>query len=619
MIKKCLFISLLTFIIVLQIVFPSSETLSKDIENDSIKKIIIIETESITLNPIAHDPDEDAINYRFSEPLNEYGNWQTTYGDAGEHKVTIIANDGDLSTSKEIIIIVNKKEEIPTIDSLFPKKSELTINEGSQISFKVVASDLNKDELSYVWSLDGEEVSKQNPYTYQTSYFDSGLHKIKLDLSDGTHTLNKEWEITVKNKDRAPNFESIKTTYMKENEIISLKLDVADPDNDELEIWAENLPEGASFVNQEFHWQPNYDTIRKDTVISKILHKLNFLYKRFKINFFVKSNDIIKKKSLKIWVKDVNRAPQLQYPLPIYVNEGELFFITPNATDADGDKISFSYSGWINKDSHTTSYEDAGKYKVRITASDGFLTDVKDVDIIVKNINRVPILELESQEIYENEKLTLEINPLDFDGDLLDISVIGLPRSAKLKENMLSWTPDYDFLKQQESKNIIIKFNVNDGDLNAEEELVITVHNKNRAPKIVNTSSLQALLVYKNSKIRFDVMAEDPDNDKLYYLWEFGFLEKYNASKSHLRTFKTTGKKTIKVIVSDGKESVSHTWNLNVVERPVKTEPKTIQKTETAKKVEESKLNLQPQKVKKPEPLPAPKKKQTFKTYKIEG
>jgi PKD repeat protein len=592
------------FIIVIQTASPANKTINET--TDSINKIILIETELINLTAQAHDPDEDPIGYSFTKPLDEYGNWQTTYGDAGEHKVIITASDGDLSTSEEILIIVKKKEEIPTIDSIFPKKTELTINEGSQILFKVIASDINKDELIYAWELDGEKISEQNTLLYQTDYFDAGLHNLALELSDGTHTLTKEWEISVKNKDRPPIFAPIKSAYMRENEEVILNLGISDPDNDSLEIWAENLPEGASLSDQEFSWQPNYDAVKKDTIITQVLHKLNLLYKRFKINFFVKSDDITKKRSLKIWVKDINRPPQLDYIPPMEVNEGEAFTIEPSAIDLDGDKISYSFSGWINKKSHTTGYEDAGKYTVRVTVSDGFLTDAKDVEIIVKDVNRAPVLDLKSEDIHENERLSLAINAIDFDGDFVNISAIGLPPSAKIKDNVLEWTPDYNFVKE-ETKDITIKLKADDGKIQSENDLILVVHNKNRAPEIINVTPSDDIPIFKNTKVKFKIVVEDPDNDNLQYLWEFGFLEKYNATNTHLRGFTKTGKKKIKVTITDGKDSVSHTWNINVVEKVVK-------KSETVKKVEDQ-LNLKP-KTAKPETGSSNKR---FKTYKIEG
>src|SRR3989338_4095103 len=83
----------------------------------SIKEFTVQETEKISLQADATDPDRDKLTTTYTLPLNEKGEWQTNYGDAGEYKSTITVSDGTESVSEGILILVNKKEEPPEISS----------------------------------------------------------------------------------------------------------------------------------------------------------------------------------------------------------------------------------------------------------------------------------------------------------------------------------------------------------------------------------------------------------------------------------------------------------------------------------------------------------------------
>ena len=103
----------------------------------------------VSLVPKAEDPDKDTLTFTFTSPLDDNGEWQTNYGDAGEYTVTITASDGLLTTSKEVLIIVKKKEEAPVLESFEPKDTLIKIdetgtvwwiNQGQKIGFSTMES-----------------------------------------------------------------------------------------------------------------------------------------------------------------------------------------------------------------------------------------------------------------------------------------------------------------------------------------------------------------------------------------------------------------------------------------------------------------------------------------------
>jgi len=331
--------------------------------SDAIKIITVNETDLVNLKPKAIDEDADILSYSFTPPLDEKGQWQTNYGDAGEYDMSVTVSDGQSSTSQDVLLVVKKRNIAPTIDSFAPQEPSLTIDEGNSIDFSITASDLNKDQLTYTWNLDNKKVSEDSTYNYKADYGDAGTHKIISIVSDGEAQTEKEWtidinkvdrkalldnlnditvtetdivklplpdfkkynldytisepignsniwqttyndagaydvtitikdrqflasktiKVTVKDKDRLPSFTPIETVWLQENQKATINLEASDPDNDKIEFSAGNLPEGATLKNNVFEWATNYDTVKKDSIIEKIVDKFHLLYRPVRI------------------------------------------------------------------------------------------------------------------------------------------------------------------------------------------------------------------------------------------------------------------------------------------------------------------------------------------------
>jgi len=222
--------------------------------------IKVQETDLVSLVPQAEDEDEDSITFTFSNPLDENGKWATNYGDNGEYTVTVTASDGQSTTSQDVLIIVNKKEETPTIDSFDPKETSITLKETENMEFGVEASDLNKDELTYSWKLDGDEVSSGEGYVFETTYDDSGSHTVKAEVLDGTGAVSQLWSVTVENVNRKPILAELAPIKVKETETITMDPEASDPDEDEVSFTISE-PVGDDGV-----WETTYDNAGEYTV-----------------------------------------------------------------------------------------------------------------------------------------------------------------------------------------------------------------------------------------------------------------------------------------------------------------------------------------------------------------
>lgn len=253
--------------------------------------IVVQETELVSLVPKAEDPDKDtSLVFTFTSPLDDNGKWQTTYGDAGEYTITVTASDGELTTTKDALIIVNKKEEAPAIDSSKPIETGLVIDETQAIDFSVAASDLNKDPLSYSWKLDGADAGAESAYSYETTYEDAGTHTIKVEVSDGISSTSKIWSVDVQNVNRMPVLEKIEDITAEETDKIAITALATDDDKEPITYSISD----KRFAQEDnvFTWQTGYDSAGAYEVTVSASDGKDFTEQTFKVN-----------------VKNVNRPP----------------------------------------------------------------------------------------------------------------------------------------------------------------------------------------------------------------------------------------------------------------------------------------------------------------------
>ena len=247
--------------------------------------IVVQETELVRLSP-----QDTNLVFTFTSPLNENGEWQTTYGDAGEYTITLTASDGESTTSRDVLIIVNKKEETPVIDSASPIESGLTIDETQAVEFGVVASDLNNDPLAYAWKLDGVDVGNEDTYAYQSTYEDSGTHTVKVEVSDELSSASKIWSVDVNNVNRKPVLEGIADIEAGETDTITITALATDDDGDEIIYGISD--DRFEQEDNVFTWQTDYDSAGT-----------------YEVTISANDGQDTTEQEFTVTVKNVNRAP----------------------------------------------------------------------------------------------------------------------------------------------------------------------------------------------------------------------------------------------------------------------------------------------------------------------
>jgi hypothetical protein len=235
--------------------YSDVETVTEEellLEGEPQVKITVEENDTIILKPEGEDADLDVIEYTFTNPLNEDGIWKTNFGDAGKYIVTVTASDSQLTTAKEVLIEVLRKNVPPVIAGI---PAEITIDEGDVIKVKPNVTDPNGDEFT---------VDISNPIgndgEWNTSYTDHGIYTVSITASDGELTTVNEMELIVNRKNIAPIIEPIADIVIDEGGLVNITPMVTDLNGDEVTVWISD-PVGNMGV-----WQTDFTNHGEYTV-----------------------------------------------------------------------------------------------------------------------------------------------------------------------------------------------------------------------------------------------------------------------------------------------------------------------------------------------------------------
>ena len=153
------------------------------------------ETQPVELKPSVSDPDGDSVILSYSGIVDSNGKWNTTIGDAGTYKAVITATDGQLTSTKEVKIIVDALNRPPVIQRM----QDITVYEGDTIVLKPTIIDPDGDSFSISYS------GWMNSSSYTTNYNDAGNYIVTVTATDSKGaSSSQEVKINVLNKNRPP-------------------------------------------------------------------------------------------------------------------------------------------------------------------------------------------------------------------------------------------------------------------------------------------------------------------------------------------------------------------------------------------------------------------------------
>lgn len=240
-----------------------------------------------------------------------------------------------------------------------------------------------------------------------------------------------------------------------------------------------------------------------------------------------------------IIVQKVNAPPVIKPIADVTVNEGDTIALQPVVSDPDGDKVTVSYSGWMTQATYKTTFDDAGSYKVNISASDGVNTAFQMVNIRVNNVNRPPIVApIADVTVTEGDKVVIEPTVTDPDRDVLKMTF-----SKPLDSNGMWQT------EQGDAGTYKSNVSASDGSLSDTKTFNIIVKSLVRPPTIEIASEIR---VKENDTVVLTPIVSDPQGLPISVTYS-GWMST-NTKKT---TFDDSGEYIVTITASNGVNKAS--------------------------------------------------------------
>ncbi len=253
-----------------------------------------------------------------------------------------------------------------------------------------------------------------------------------------------------------------------------------------------------------------------------------------------------------ILVKPANKPPIMEFIEDIIVTEGDTVTIEPVVSDPEGDNIVISYSGWMTTSSYETTYEDAGEYIVTVTASDGVNEVSQNVNIIVNEFNRPPVMEkIDDMFLKEGDPVAVIVDATDPDGDELTITF-----SEPLDENG-EWLTEIG-----DAGSYGITVTASDGISEVSQDFNIVVEAVNRPPVIEIEDIIE---LNEGETVVLEPIVTDPDEDEVEITYS-GWM----TSDTYETTYEDAGEHIVTITADDGINQVTKdvTVKVNDINRP---------------------------------------------------
>jgi len=476
------------------------------------KQIIVHENDVVDLKKVVEDYENDPLGFFFSGPFDQEGLWKPSYSDAGSYVFTFTVDDGEYEVPARVEVIVKQQNQPPEIQALFSNEKVVNVKEGTPFKFFVTARDGDSDEIKTTWKFDGKLISQNTKDSLDLDFDSAGEHTLKLTLSDGQDSIDKEWKVVVENTNRVPEFNAGEYT-VHEGKKVTLNLPVEDQDGDPLTYTFEKP------FDENGVWATGYD----DAGVMNV-------------KVIATDGDFIVEREAVITILDVDRKPELSLPKSITVREGERLDWHINTTDLDGDVVTLTIEGapeeatlysnnkvFVYQPGFDVLARDGGffsnllnslriekyfikeqKHELTVTACGKDLCNTGTTNLYIKNVNRAPKFNQMDVPVTvtESELLTLTPTATDPDGDVVHFSF-----SEPLDLRTGQWIPMYG-----ENGIYEVYIATEDGELTTTIPVEVRVLKKNREPTL---DVRDEVLVNEGKPFSFAISGSDEDHDDL--------------------------------------------------------------------------------------------------------
>jgi PGF-pre-PGF domain-containing protein len=430
------------------------------------------ECEEIKLTLKATDEDSDILAFSkdvsFGTLDGNIFSWTPGYDDQGDHEIVFSVNDGSSLATQTALITVSNVNRAPVLYSV----SDVSVpDENTPITIQLESFDADGDQLNYsATSLPAGSSFDSETGLFQWSNPGSGTYDLIFSVSDGYSSSNTKYpQIVVSDTNSPPEFNSVVSQSVNESSELSFEIAALDSDSNEIYITQSSILSGSSFTTSDssatFTWTPTYDQAG--------IHEVEFRVSETDTVHRLATYEVVD-----ITVNDVNRAPVIDAVDDYTVSENGLLYVNLNATDPDGDTLTYSTDSSLgivrgNTFICTPDYSDEGVYDVQYTASDGNLENSTMATITVIDSNMPPKLNsISAQKVAVNDTLNFSLSVSDDDGESFYYKALDLPSGAVFDESegIFEWTPS-----SEDVGDYSVSFYVSDSSHEDYETVSITV------------------------------------------------------------------------------------------------------------------------------------------------
>jgi hypothetical protein len=400
---------------------PTAKNDNAIVNEDSIANVIDV---------LANDSDDDGDSMTIIPPIPQpnHGSVVITGGGTGltytptpdyygpdSFTYTISDGQGGIDTATDSVTVTNIPDA-PVLEGIGNK----SVDENTTLTFSLNATDADGEIITYSVEPRPEGATFDSPFVWTPDYDDAGTYEVTFIASDGTLQDSETITIIVNNVNRPPVAVDDSAVTDEDNTVITgnVLANDTDADGDTLTIVSFTQASNGTVV---YH---NDDTFTY-TPAANYNGSDSFTYTVSDGNG---GTDIA---IVSIAITNTPDAPILDAIGDKTINENQTLTIAVNATDADGEIITYSVeprpkgATFDNPFVWTPDYDDAGTYELTFTASDGTLQDSETITIIVYNVNRPPVAVADSAVTDEDSTVTtgnVLTNDTDADGHILSVA-----------------------------------------------------------------------------------------------------------------------------------------------------------------------------------------------------
>lgn len=460
-------------------------------------------------------------------------------------------------------IYKNCANDAPFVETI----GKITAYETETITIEAIAEDAENDSLTYSIN-DSRFQQDENIFTWNTGYYDAGIYRFTITVSDSFSETELEIEIEIKETNQIPVCIEIPELQWDEDTSSSLNIKdyCSDADGDSINFYAYNssfdshiiltdLESGIAEFSSETNWNG------EDWIVFKVSDGKDYSL----------TNKIILK------VLPVNDAPKF------IDNPGKINDITWNEdtnlidyldldyyfSDVDGDVLEYDVIGnhfiTIEIENGIASfYPDKNWYgteNVVFSAFDGYLITYSNaIKLKVLDLNEPPEFQDMncSTEINEDTEESCKLNAADFEGDSFKFVIVNENNlQCEIVENSLNYISNKDYNGQA---SCLIRVQDNYG--YSDYLLEVNVLPVNDAPKITASPSASNIKILEGKTQLFSVAVSDVENDPIVITWKIN-EENIGTGNSYLFN-QSLGNYNLGVVASDGIAESNHLWNILV-------------------------------------------------------